>query len=139
MSYVTREQLITRFGTDRLRDLTDHDGAGSINDDVLTQAIGLVEGEVDAALSSRYALPLPTVPPLLVGIAGDLVLVRLHVDTAAEPVLAAAKQARMTLALIRDGGMQLGLPSAPATATPTPVSAVAGVTTVAGAIADYLG
>lgn len=139
MSYITRDQLVTRFGMDRLRDLTDHEGAGSINDDVLTQAIGLVEGEIDAALSSRYAVPLATVPSLLVGIAGDLVLLRLHVDAASEPVLAAAKQARATLALIRDGGMQLGLPSVPTTTTSAPVNAVAGVKTVAGAIADYLG
>jgi phage gp36-like protein len=139
VSYVTREQLVTRFGADRLRDLTDHIGSGSIDDDVLTQAIGLVEGEIDAALTMRYTLPLETVPSLLVGIAGDLVLVRLHVDTASEPVLAAAKQARATLAQIRNGDLALGLPSVLATATTSPISAVTGVNTLARAITDYLG
>lgn len=139
MSYVTAEQLMTRFGADRLRDLTDHQGAGTVNDDVLGNAIGLAESEIDASLSARYQLPLQTVPPLLAGIAGDLVLVRLHVDAAPEPVLAAARNARATLAQIRAGELELGLPGLVAATTSTPIHAQAGITTVTSAIADYLG
>lgn len=137
--YITRDRLIQRFGAGRLRDLTDTDGTGEINDDTLTEAIGLVEGEIDAHLSGRYQLPLATVPELLAGIASDLVLVRLHVDAAPPPVLEAAKRAREMLAQIRDGKLETGLPSLMPTATPSPISFQPGVGTVTGAISDYLG
>lgn len=138
-AYITRDRLIQRFGAGRLRDLTDTDGTGEINDDTLTEAIGLVEGEIDAHLSGRYPLPLATVPALLTGIAGDLVLVRLHVDAAPEPVLIAAKRAREMLAQIRDGGLEMGLPSLVPTASPSPIAYQPGVGAVTGAISDYLG
>lgn len=139
MSYITRARLILRFGETRLRDLVGSDGSGEINDATLTEAIGLVAGEIDAYLSARYQLPLATVPELLAGIAGDLVLVRLHVDAAPEVVLVAAKRARDLLTQIRDGGLELGLPSLAPTSTPSPISFQPGVATVTAAISDYLG
>jgi phage gp36-like protein len=138
-AYITQDQLVTRFGETRLIDLTDHQGTGTIDEDALTQAMGLVEGEIDAYLSARYALPLATVPRLLTAIAGDLVLLRLHVDVAPDTVLAAARQARLLLADLRDGRTQLGLATAPAAMSAAPVIGRPGVGTVTDAIKDYLG
>ena len=58
MPYCTKTQLIDQFGETELRQLTDRDKTGSIDDNVLNNAIDAAAREIDGYLRSRYALPL---------------------------------------------------------------------------------
>jgi phage gp36-like protein len=108
--YVTRQQLVDRYGTDRLVDLTDRGEppAGGIVDAVLDRAIADAGEEVDAHLAARYALPLsPPVPAVLVTIAAQLAYAALHVETAPDKVTADARAARDMLRRIASADLKL--------------------------------
>jgi phage gp36-like protein len=61
MSYVTTAQLIARFGEQVLIDLTDRDGLGVIDEDVLASAVAAAEATVNGYVSGRYPIPLSPV------------------------------------------------------------------------------
>lgn len=77
--YITQASLITRFGTERITQLADRAGDGTIDADVVTAAIDDAEATIDGLLGGRYDLDsLHAVdPPLVVSIALDLALVAL--------------------------------------------------------------
>lgn len=112
MTYATSQDLIDRYGVDELNQLADRDGDGAWDADVVTRALTDTDAEIDAALASRYPLPLATVPALLVGVASDLARYRLYVDAVPDRVRDAASNARKILAALASGAMSLGLPAA---------------------------
>lgn len=64
MAYCTQADLVLRFGTDELVQLTDKDGElGAVDTGVLEQAIADADAEIDGYLADGgYTLPLSTVP-----------------------------------------------------------------------------
>ena len=83
MSYITNSDVQLRLGNQRYIELTDDDGTGSANPAVADEARNAAEGEVNAALSQRYRVPIdltahPELAGLLQAAALDLVEHRLH-------------------------------------------------------------
>ena len=139
MAYITKQQLIERFTEERLVDLTNQRGDGEeIDDAVLDRAIADADAAIDGYVGRRYALPLPSVPDLLVQVAGAIVFYGLHVDAASEKVAADYKAAIATLQCVSRGTVQLPLPgqSAPAGAGKVLVS-TGGRQVTDSMLADY--
>ena len=84
--YISKLEMIKRYGEDELIQLPDHSNAGVIDDDVLNSALADAEGEIDGYLSSRFAMPINPVPKTIVRIAGDIARYYLHDDSATEHV-----------------------------------------------------
>lgn len=60
-AYCTKADLIHRLTEQELIDLTDRDGIGSIDDDVLDEMIEAASAYMDSFLDGRYDLPLDVV------------------------------------------------------------------------------
>ena len=71
MPYATQTDMETRFGVDELIQRTSRTGA-AIDTDVLGRALADADAEIDSYLASRYALPLPSTPAVLVRLACDI-------------------------------------------------------------------
>jgi phage gp36-like protein len=111
MTYAVAQDLIDRFGLAELNQLADRVNGVAYDPNVVAQVLSDTTAEIDAALASRYDLPLTTVPTLLVGIACDLARWRLWIDSAPQRVTDAAVNARKLLAALASGAMSLGLPA----------------------------
>ena len=85
--YCTGEDLITRFGSAEIRQVSDHDNTGDINADVVNQAITDASAEIDGYLNGVHDLPLDNVPALLNLYACDIARYRLFGDGAYEQVI----------------------------------------------------
>ena len=73
-AYVTKAGLIAQYSEQDLVRLTDHDNVPptTIDDAVVNTAIADAESYADTYLRSRHALPLPTVPAVLVRHVGTI-------------------------------------------------------------------
>lgn len=116
--YATQADMVARFSLVELIQLTDRDHTASeVDADVLERALADADAEVDARLQARYALPLASVPRLLVNIACDITRYRLMDDRATDQVTRRYDDAIKLLDRIAKGQLSLGLDAA-ATATP---------------------
>lgn len=97
-SIITRQDLIDRFGERELVDLTDRDGSGVINDEVLNRAIDDAEAET-AAYIQAARLVLPSPPKVLVVKVCDIARYYLHDNGETQVVLDRYRQA---VAWLRD-------------------------------------
>jgi phage gp36-like protein len=75
--YASREDMTGRFGEKEVRELTDLDGEGAIDDAVLGYGLRAASDEIDGYIAGRYTLPLAVCPPVLTGIACDIARYRL--------------------------------------------------------------
>ena len=82
--YCTKDELILRYGEKLLMQLTDHENAGIINDDLLTMTIADATNEIDSFFHMQYALPFSETPENVRRIACDLVLYRLYNNNVTE-------------------------------------------------------
>ena len=112
MAYVTRAQLIKRFGRDELIQLTDRDDLGDIDDAVLADAIADAEAIIDAKLRVRgYTLPLDQAlidASPLIRYAGDITRYLLMDDGATEEVSRRHEEALRWLNDVGAGRATLG-------------------------------
>ena len=97
-SIITRQDLIDRFGEDELVLLTDREGRGVIDDEVLNRAIEDAEAET-AAYIQAAGLVLPSPPKVLVIQVCDIARYYLHDNGETQVVLDRYKQA---IAWLRD-------------------------------------
>lgn len=111
MAYATQADLVTRFGEDELIQLTDRAGAGVPDATIVGRALADAEAEMDGYLAARYALPMATVPGVLVRIACDIARYRLWEDRASDEVRRRYEDARRILESIAKGTVSLGLPA----------------------------
>ncbi len=111
MPYATLADLTARFGDEELTQLTDRLGAGVVDAAVAGAALAEAEAEIDAYLAGRHALPLATVPPILVRIACDIARYRLATDAPLEEVRKRYEDARRLLENLAAGRVTLGLPA----------------------------
>lgn len=143
MGYVTKSDLIDRYGEDQLIQLTDRAGAGAIDDTVLAAAIADVDAEVDAHLSGRYSLPLSEIPKVLTRAAATIAFAELHTLDLPEVAATRLKWARSLLKDIGSGVVRLGDAdgdgAAPAV-TPSGPAAVSGATSefAGGGLGDFV-
>ena len=117
--YCTKQDLIDRFGLDELIALTDRINAGVIDDSVLNQAIADASAEMDGYLGGRYALPLVTVPPVLIALACNMARYKLYDEQASEQVTKRFEAAIKFLFSVSKGEISLGVDSLGANATST--------------------
>lgn len=80
MNYATQQQLTDRYGLAMLVALTDRgdQATGTIDPAVLTRVLADTDAMIDGYLMARYALPLATIPPLVVDLAQVIAIWKLH-------------------------------------------------------------
>lgn len=114
MAYATVYDFVLRVGEFQAMQLTDRDGRGEIDDDVLLLALSDSSSQIDGYLAARYALPLPSVPQNLVRLCCDLARYRLAsmsgVDITDE-IIERYKFSLKELDLLAKGAISLGLPA----------------------------
>jgi len=110
MPYATQADMASRFSQAELIQMTDRDNtADAIDVDVLARALEDADAEIDARLQVKYALPLASVPRLLVNIACDIARYRLYDDRATDQVTRRYEDAIKLLDRIGKGEISLGL------------------------------
>ena len=75
--YATAEQFILRVGKFQTIQLTDRDGMGEIDMEVLNVTLSDASSQIDGYLITRYALPLADIPQNLTRICCDIARYRL--------------------------------------------------------------
>lgn len=109
MTYAIQQDMIDRFGEDEIIQLTDRDGLGVVNTDVLDRAFEDAQDLIDSYLRKRFTLPLSSVPRILKGIACAIARKKLFDDGAPEEVTNNYKEAVDQLKQISKGQMDIGL------------------------------
>lgn len=84
MAYVTQQDLIDRFGSAELIQLTDRTNRPATTIDATTVAAAISDAETmaDSYLAKRYALPLSPVPDVLVPVVANMARYNLHGERA---------------------------------------------------------
>ncbi|MBI1246158.1 MAG: DUF1320 domain-containing protein [Alphaproteobacteria bacterium] len=74
MTYATQQDLVDRFGSEELVQLTDRTNtpATTIDTDVVADALADADALIDSYVGKSYALPLAIVPPILTRVAADI-------------------------------------------------------------------
>lgn len=111
MSYATLQNLINRFGTRMLIDLTDRGevALGVIDTDAVDRALADTDAMIDGYLAARYTLPVSSTPALLVDLAQQIAIYKLHVAAADPKIEEDYKQAIRTLRDISAGAVRLSI------------------------------
>ena len=84
--YATQQDMVDRYGEAELRDFSDRTGLGQIDAAVVAQALASAEAQINGYVGTRYDLPLPEVPPLLVDLACSIARFRLQKDRSSDRV-----------------------------------------------------
>jgi phage gp36-like protein len=84
--YATQADLIDRFGEAEIAQLSDRVTGSTPDADVIGRALADAQAEIDAYLGVRYALPLDTVPPVIVRLAADVARYHLYSGNGNESV-----------------------------------------------------
>jgi len=77
MAYCSRQDLVDRIGEDLLKDLTDRESTGAINEERATQAMEDASAEIDSYAQERYTVPLSPVTRMVQSVAVDIAIYRL--------------------------------------------------------------
>ena len=114
--YATVQHITDRYGQDALILLTDRQGTGAIDTDVVDQALRDASAEIDTYLAAKYSLPLSLVPDVLVRLCVDIVMYRLAADRdlGTEERRKRYDDATALLTRIAKGLVSLGVPTPPA-------------------------
>ena len=120
MPYATTEQVTERYGADLVLRLTDRDGDGAADAEVLERALADAAAEIDTYLAAKYQLPLSETPAVLTRLAVDIAVYRLasEADLLTEERRQRYDDAISLLRRIAKGEASLGLesPGAPSRA-----------------------
>lgn len=111
MVYATQDDLISRFGEDEIRSLSDRARVGAIDASVVAEAIADASSTIDSYLGARYRLPLAEIDPRLKRVAADLARRYLYSDRATDEVLAIEKRALDWLRDVANGKAVIAVPS----------------------------
>jgi len=109
MTYCVAQDLIDRFGDDELISLTDRNGFGVIDNNVLSQAISDASAEMDGYLGGRYQLPLATLPQMLLPLCCNIARYKLYDQQASEQVTKRYNAATKFLFSVSKGEISLGV------------------------------
>ncbi|MDX8354354.1 DUF1320 domain-containing protein [Cognatiyoonia sp. IB215182] len=116
MPYATLDQLIDRYGTPVLINLTDRAEipAGVINQAVIDRVLADTDAVIDGYLEKRYALPVTDVPPMLADIGQAIAIYKLHVFQPDQKIEDEYREAMRMLREIADGRITLTIAGKPA-------------------------
>lgn len=105
MDYCTQQDLIDRFGSDELVQLTDKTNypASTIDSVTVDRALSDASALIDSYLAKLYRLPLSTVPPFLTKAAADIARYFLYGKSAEDTVTKAYTDAVTWLTNISKG------------------------------------
>ncbi len=101
MSYAARTDLVARYGERELVQVTDKakPPVGQADEDAIARALADADGEIDARISVRFAVPLAgDAPPVVVDVACRIARYKLHGDKATERIRADYEDAMRFLA-----------------------------------------
>lgn len=109
MAYTTLAELTARFGEAMLISLTDRGDihTGTIDTAVVDQAIAEADAIIDGHVGVRYALPLAETPPLIMTLARDIAIYKLHVHATDPKIEEDYKAAMATLRDLSAGRVRL--------------------------------
>lgn len=118
MAYCTRQDLADRLGEDQLRELTDFEQTGEVNEERIARAIEDASAEIDAYAQHRYQVPFDLAPPIIRKVAIDLAVYALFSargfdDKADGAIIANRKAAVDFLARLARGEVTIGSPTPP--------------------------
>jgi len=130
--YATVEELEQRLGgASALTVIADRDQDGVADADLVARALSDADAEIDSYLSGRYALPLATVPAVLVRVACDVAVYRITAEYGAG--LTDERRQRYEDAVgwlkrVASGDVSLGLPpqEEPASSSPAVPGLISG-------------
>lgn len=80
MAYATLDQLVSLFGAEEIRALSDRQGTGALDEQVVREALERASSEVDSYLADRYSTPLSAeapIPAVVASITGDIARYRM--------------------------------------------------------------
>lgn len=138
--YVSIIDFVNRFGLDEVVRMTDASGSGRIDKQMLVNALVDAQAIADANLSGRYAVPLTTIPHIVVVAIADLARARLFPNGAPEGIATQAKSAERNLEQMKKGELPLGIPLAqvpPALDSDAPVKFFGGKRAYPNGLDDY--
>lgn len=118
MTYASQQDLIERFGSDEITQISDETGDGVLDAGRIAQALADADAQIDGYLGSRYTLPLTTVPPGLNLLACDVARYRLA-RLPTDEMRARYQDALRWLKSIASGDFGLGVDGAGQTPTET--------------------
>ena len=108
MSYSTTQQAIDACGEDEILALTDFQGVGEINEQVLDRARSAVDALIDTYLARRYAVPLSApVPDRITECALTLLRCKLYTHDLPEDVADACAAERRWLESVAAGKLDV--------------------------------
>lgn len=109
MSYATQQLLVERFGERLLLQVADRADppAGTIDAEVVGRALADTDAMIDGYLAGRYVLPLESTPPLLVDLAAQIAIYKLHIFAPDQKIVDDYKDAVSTLTRISNGVVRL--------------------------------
>lgn len=108
MTYATQADMTDRYGETELAQRTNRVDGTTIDTTVLARALADADAEIDAYLAGRYALPVATVPTVLVRVACDVARYRLYEDGATDVVRQRYEDATGFLKRVSSGDVVLG-------------------------------
>lgn len=107
MAYATSADLVERFGEEEIIQLSDRLASSALDQPVLQRALDDASALIDGTLAGRYALPLASVPALLVGLCCDLARFALYEDAAPDLVRERKTDALARLRDLANGTLRL--------------------------------
>ncbi len=111
MTYATLEDLIERAGAAEIRQIADRDRDGTPDPDVIDAALSDADNLIDGYVSTKYTLPLPSVPDIVNTWAVSIARYVLHRNGAPEHVRQDYKDAVAALKDVAAGKLALPFPS----------------------------
>lgn len=109
MPYATQQQLIDRFGSQMLINLTDRGPTptGAIVGAVVARVLADADAEIDGYLAGRYALPMAEVPPMITNLALIIAIYNLHTFEPDPKIIRDYEQAMKRLREISNGTVMI--------------------------------
>lgn len=111
MNYATQQDMIDRFGSDELLQLTDRTNSGTIDSTLVDQVLADATATIDSYIGGRYELPLLHVPPVLTRVCAELARYALYTIEAPQAIADRYKANVQWLTQVANGVVRLGLDS----------------------------
>lgn len=112
MTYAVQQDLVDRFGSAEIAELTDRTNGTTIDAAVLGKALQDADDEINGYLAVRYTLPLASPPLILKRLACDIARYFLFEDRATEIVTQRYRDAIAYLKDVAAGKVSIGMDAA---------------------------
>lgn len=124
MAYCTIEDIKKLLPETDLVQLTDDEGAGTINPQRLEEAVAQADADIDSYLSGKYAVPLTPVPAVVKKLSADIAVYNLYSRRLEQIPETRAERYRNAVRMLE--GIARGTISVGAATTPEPAADAGG-------------